>query len=493
MSTIQKKSIQSTFIILAGFAIGAFNLLVLAPRILTTEQFGLTRVISDAALTLATLCTVGCLPVIYKFFPFYKDYLPPEKNDLPFFTGMICLTGLITMCFLGWLGRDIIVRKFSEKSPLFVDFSYLVYPYCACMLAFMWLESFSISFRKSALSNGLREFTPRLLFTLLLALYAYKLIDEKGFYQLFSISFLLPAVILFFLLRRTGTFLFTPKLSSVTDRLKGKMTNFGLFIFGSQFLNLLSKTVDTFILSAKSDRGLTDAAVFTIATYVVTLMEVPQRSMNSVTTPFLAEAWKNKQIDRIKSIYRKSVTNLLLVGLAMFSLMWLNLENIGGFLGKDFSGVEGVILFMGIGKLIDLGTGANSQIIGTSSFWKADFTTNVLYTLVALPLNYFLIARYGLMGAAYSTLISLLFYNLLRFSFLWWKFRMQPYTGKDLLAIAIAAACVLLVSLIPVYPNVIIDAAIRSIVFVLLFAPAVYFFRISDAAEALVNRYLKRK
>ncbi len=493
MSSIQKKSIESTLIILAGFALGAFNLLILQPRILTTEQFGLTRVISDAALTLATLCTLGCLPIVYKFFPFYKDYLPPEKNDLPFLTGMICLVGLVTMFFLGWLGKDIVVRKFSEKSPLFVNYSYLVYPYCFFMLSFLWLESFSISFKKSNLSNALREFAPRILFTVFLILYATHLIGDKGFYTLFAFSFSLPVLILFVTLRNTGDFQFVSSISSVTRRLKGKMTNFALFLFASQFLNLLSRTVDTFILSAKSDRGLTDAAVFTIATYVVTLMEVPQRSMTSVSIPVLAESWKDKNTKRIKSIYEKSVTNLLLIGLVMLGLMLLNLDNITKLLGKDFTGIGQVIFIMGIGKLIDLGTGANSQIIGTSSYWKVDFTTNVIYTLVALPLNYYLISHFGLMGAAYSNLISLTFYNLLRFGFLWKKFSMQPYTWKDLLAVVVTAALVLLVRFIPVMNNFIVDAAIRSIAFIGLFAGAVYWLKISEAANELADKYLRLK
>ena len=304
MGTIQQKSIQSTIMILAGFAIGAFNLLVLVPRILTTEQFGLTRLITDAALTLATMCTLGCLPVINKFYPFYKDRLAPAQRDLPFITGLICLVGMIAMFFLGWLLKDVIVRKFSEKSPLFVSYSYLVYPYCFFMLAFLWLESFAIAFRKSLLSNSLKELAPRVFFTIILVIFAFGWINDGQFYQLFSLTMVSSAIILFVVLRRTGEFRLVPSVSPVTNRMKGTMISFGLFIFGSQFLNLLSRTVDTFILSAKSDRGLTDAAVFTIATYVVTIMEVPQRSMNTVTIPVLAEAWKNRDIQKIRSIYQ---------------------------------------------------------------------------------------------------------------------------------------------------------------------------------------------
>jgi O-antigen/teichoic acid export membrane protein len=492
MGIIQTQSIRSTGVILIGFAVGAFNMLVLSPKILSPEVLGLTRVITDAGLTLATLCTLGSLPVIYKFFPFYKSYLSPEKNDLPFITGVVCLIGFIIMCLAGWMAKDIIVRKFSERSPLFVQFSYLVYPYCFFILLFMWMESFAWSFRKSVISNGLRELLPRLLFTILLILISIHLINTNLFVRLFSLSYLLPVIIIFFVLRKTKQFLFVPVLSTVTTRLGGKIVNFGLFIFGAQFLNLLSRTVDTFILTAKSDRGLIDTAVFTIATYIVTLMEVPQRSMNAVTIPILAEAWKNKDMEKIINIYKRSVANLLVIGLFMFSLIWLNIHDIGGFLGKDFKGIESIILFMGIGKLIDLGTGANSQIIGTSSYWKVDFITNVIYTVIALPLNYLLIANYGLMGAAFSTLISLTFYNCLRFGFLWYKFRMQPYSLKELWVILIAISCTIIAYLVPIQQNIIIDSIIRSTVFCILFIPSIYIAKISVEINNTIDKYFSK-
>ena len=71
MGIIQKQSIRSSIIIMLGFCVGAFNLLFLAPKVLSSTEFGLTRVITDAAITLATLCTFGASPIVYKFFPFY--------------------------------------------------------------------------------------------------------------------------------------------------------------------------------------------------------------------------------------------------------------------------------------------------------------------------------------------------------------------------------------------------------------------------------------
>lgn len=491
MGVIQKQSIQSTFIIVFGFAIGAFNLIIFAPKILTAKELGLTRIITDAGMTLAALCTLGCIPVINKFSPFYKSYLQPKKNDLPFITLMVCLIGFVVMCFAGYGAQDFIVRKFSERSPLFVEYSYLVYPFAFFWLLFIWLESFSWSFKKGVISNALKETLARVFFSILLLTFSYQLISLHQIFVLFSFQYLIPVVVLFFILRKTGAFMFVNNISAVTSRLKGKMINFGLFVFGAQFLNLLSRTVDTFILASKSERGLEDAAVFTIATYVIALMEIPQRSITSISVPVLAESWKNKDTKRISTIYTKSVSNLLVIGLGLFGMIWLNIHNLAAYLGKDFAGIEAIVLFMGVGKLIDLGTGANSQIIATSSFWKVDFTTNVIYTLIALPLNYILIDHYGLMGAAYAFLISLAVFNSMRFGFLWLKFGFQPYSLKSLLAVVIAVLCTIVTYNIPRVPSVIADTVVRTVAFLLLFLPSMYLATISDEINQLLRNFLK--
>ncbi|MDB5230248.1 MAG: polysaccharide biosynthesis protein [Chitinophagaceae bacterium] len=489
MGIIQSQSIKSTLIITLGFAIGAFNTIILAPKLLTPEQFGLTRIITEAGITMATLCTLGSLPIIYKFFPLYRRYLPAKKNDLPFFTLAICLIGFLLVCTGGYFFRDLIVRKYSEKSPLFVQYSYLVYPFCLLLLLFMWMESFAWSFKKGTFSNAAKETMPRIIFTLLLVLVAAGLLNINWLFILFSFSFLLPVLFLFIVLRKEKEFVFNSVVSPVTSRLKGKMMNFGLFLFGAQFLNILSRTADTFILSSKGAHGLADAAVFTIAMYVVTVMDIPQRSITSISIPVLAESWRTKNLKNISNVYTKSVANLLVVGFLLFGLMWLNIHSLAAYLGKNYYGIEELVLLMGIAKLIDLGTGTNAQIIATSSFWRVDFTTNVIYTLLALPLNYILISRYGLLGAAYSTLISLSFYNVMRFGFLWYKFNLQPYNLKDLFTVIAAVISAGAAYFVPHIFSAVTDIIIRSGVFLVLFVPAIYFCNVSGEITELIKKY----
>ncbi|MEJ7740627.1 MAG: polysaccharide biosynthesis C-terminal domain-containing protein [Chitinophagaceae bacterium] len=484
MGIIKKQSIKSSIFIFIGFAIGGLNMLVLFPRFLTQDELGLTRAMIEISLTLSTLCTLGSVSVIYKFFPYYNAYLEEKKNDLPLVTAAVCLIGFLLVLLAGFIFKDLIIRKLG-KSPGFAAYFYTVYPFTLFLLLFTWLEAFSWSFKRTVITSFLRETGVRVVSTLLILLYGFHIISIKGFINLFSLLHLIPALLLLFILLYTSNWRFyITSVSSVTKRLKSRMISFGMFVFVSHFLNVLSKTNDTILIIGL--RGLADTGVFAIASYIIAVMEIPQRSLGAISTPVLSEAWKNYDLKNIELVYKKSVANLLVIGLILFGLIILNVHNVTGFLGKNYEQVELIVLIMGIAKILDLGTGINSLIIGTSNHWKFDFYTNIIYTLMSLPLNFFLIKHFGLKGVAFASLISLTIYNAIRFSFLYFKFGFQPYTIKSLLAILLAAVNFYLIYLIPRFPNVFIDTFIRSLVLMITFVPLIYILNIAPDLNSIV-------
>ena len=148
---------------------------------------------------------------------------------------------------------------------------------------------------------------------------------------------------------------------------------------------------------------------------------------------------------------------------------------------------------MGLAKLIDLATGVNSQIIGTSNFWKFDFYTNLFYILLSLPLNFYLIKNYNLEGLAYSNLIALTLYNSIRFLFLYKKFKLQPYTYKHGLFLLLSIGLILLVHQIPTANNILANILLQSTVFVLSFYLLVSWINPAPEALEIVNNFFKEK
>ncbi len=498
MGIIEKQGIKSSIFMTIGFVIGALNLLVLFPLFFTKDDQGLVRALIDIGAILSVFCSLGTLPVIYKFFPFYNHYLGPKNNELPFLTLIINLIGFVLLLWIGWLNKNFIISNLA-KSPSLVKYFKYIYPYTFFLMIFYWLEAFAWGLHKGVLTNFLRETAVRILTTLLILLLGFNWLNIDQFILFFSLIYVIPTLLLIYNLSKSNRWSFGSfKISIVTKRLKWKLLNFALFIFAGQFFNLLARTNDTIMIVTL--RNLSDAGIFAIATYIAAIMEIPQRSLTSICIPVLSQSWKDKDIANIKYIYHKSVSNLLTIGLLLFGLIWLNIENLVTFLNwvsvkknGGYNELVPIFFIMGLAKLIDLATGVNGQIIGTSKYWKFDFFTNLFYIVLSLRLNFYLIHHYQLIGLAYSNLAALTLFNSVRFLFLYKKFNLQPYTTKHGLFLIISIALMFLIYIIPSTSNFVLNIAIKSSIYGLGFYALIIWLNPAPELKDLVQGFLNKK
>ena len=183
------------------------------------------------------------------------------------------------------------------------------------------------------------------------------------------------------------------------------------------------------------------AAVYTLAQNMASLVQAPQRGVISSSLASLSQAWKDKNMGLIDKIYHRSSINQLIFATAMFSLVYLNFIDAVYtlHLNKVYLDAINVFLFIGLTKIVDMGTGVSGQIIGTSTKWRFDFLTGILLLLITLPLNYILTKKIGVTGPAIANLISFSVYNAIRYWFLAKKFNLQPFNSKSLLTLLLAA------------------------------------------------------
>lgn len=489
---IRKQSLVSSTFTYLGFAIGAVNILVLFPRYFTPEQFGLTRILLDVAMLLSTICTLGSIPIVLKFFPLYKKNTVEGRNDLPWISlGLVTLGCLVTVLILPWM-KPWIIRKFGSKSPLFVDYFDLLYPFTITLAYFNLLEAFAWSLRKTILSNLLKEFAFRLLTTILIFLFITGVLRYNQFITAYAWIFLLPVIIFLFMMFREKLLVPVNGLSILTRRIKFKMVSFGGFLFAGAVLNIIARTNDTIIIASQSQGGLKDAAVFTIATYLVTVMEVPQRSLVSITTPLIASAWRSKNISLINRLYQKTSLNLMIAGLGIFGIVMLNIREISNLLGPAYTSLAVIVLISGVAKLIDLATGLNTQILLLSKFWKLDFLTNMLFVALSIPLNYWLTKQFNILGPAYGNLIALIIFNGIRYTMIWKLFGLQPFSWNNLKALLLALALFVPIWFVgELFPPV-TGMVVKSIAFMTVFSFFILRWNVSPDLNDLFRVAIKR-
>lgn len=495
MSNIRRQGVISSVLIFIGFAIGFLNNIFFTREgYFTVEQYGLTRSFFDFSQVIVSFSILGVSAGIYKFYPYYKANLPDKENDLLSWALLVSCIGFILFFTCGYLFESFFVRKFSEKSPLLVSYYYWIYIFAFSLLIFTVLENYSGSLKQTIVTNFLKETVLRLLTTLLILLFILQLINYDVFIKLFAFLYMAVVVVLLICLKNKNQLHFTFKPSRVTKKFRKKMIVYCGFIFFAIVMSSLSGTIDSIIISQALGQDF--LGVFSFASYITNVMQVPQRSVMAISLPSLAEGWREKNYPLIERIYKRSSINLLLAALFIFGNIWLNFDALIEIFKLDPRYLDGkmVVFILACKLIVDMGTGLNSQIIITSRYWRFEILTGIILLFLIAPLNIFLVKTMGLgiTGSAIANLTAYSVYNLIRIIFLWKKYKMQPFSINTIWALLLAAACYFLVFYsLPVIQGL-KGLVLRSAVFSLLFVSATWYFKLTPDFEPVLNTLKKR-
>lgn len=488
MAGIRKQTIQSSIIVYFGFLVGVINTYFYTRNgSFTTQEYGVTRIFIDFAQNFYAFASLGTIPVLYKFYPYYKDNLPDKKNDLLTLVLSASIIGFVLVAIASIVFQPFVVRKFGEHSALFLQFYYLLFPFSLGYLLFAVFESFSWSLQKSVVSNSLKETVLRLITSVFISLFLFRLIDFIKFMYLFSALYLIIAILLAIYLYNTGHFKFTFTISRVTKKFYKKMFGLQFFVFGGICLNAVAITISGILIASKM--GLEATGIYSLAAYTASFIEVPQRSITSVSTGVLSRAWKDKNFAQINHVYHRSSINMLLLSIFIFGNVWLNIAQGITVLHVQNAYLAGlsVVLILGIAKIVDAGTGVNAVIIATSTLWKFEFYSGVILLSLRIPLAYILIQRYGIIGPAYAELISQVVYNFVRFEFLRRRFKMQPFNTETLLAVVLGIAAITGTYYLFYHVEGWFGIIIRSAVFSAILISGIFLLKLTPDAMQLVN------
>lgn len=482
MSQIRRQSIISTIFVYLGFAIGFINTYLFTRKgsPFLPSEYGLINIFMAVGNLILAFAGLGMTSVMYKFYPYYTENLPKKKNDLLTWALVISFTGTILVLIAGILFKSIVIRKFSTNSPEFVHYYYWIFPFGFSLLLFSIMEVYAWNLKKSILTTFLREVFFRLLTTILIFLLTFKLISSSDtFLKLFSFTYTITALALWLYLVWKKQFILSFSISRVTKKFYKKIASFASLIYFGGLVYMIAQFIETLVIM--SVIGTAAAGIFALASVVSGLVQAPQRGAIAAALPVLSKAWKDKDHNKINLIYQRSGINLLIASLGVFLIIWLSYEDsVNVFhLKPAYLQSKWVFFFIGLAKIVDLGTGVNSQIIGTSIHWRFEFISGMILLTLAIPLNYFLVKEFGMIGAAYAHLIAFSVYNAIRIIFLKRKFNMQPFSTKTAYAIVLAFIAYTICYYSFLSLHTFAGIVIKSLVFLALYGGSVIYFKLS--------------
>jgi O-antigen/teichoic acid export membrane protein len=488
MATIRKQAIISGLLMYAGFAIGALNVYFLT-HFFRPEQYGLTRSYMDFGQTMFAFASFGTVAVLYKFSPYYISNLSPKKNDLLAWVLSLSIIGFILVSIAGYVFEPFIIRKFSKNAALFITYYYWVFPFGLGILLFGILEAFSLSLKKAVLPTFLKEIALRILTSIIIGLYLFKLINFQTFIYTFSFTYLSIAILLLLILIKQNDIHLHFAVSKVSRRLWKKMLAMQGYFYGGTIIIVLKDTIDGILIGGLI--GLDALGVFALAQYAASLIQAPQRSMLNVSVGIIAQAWKDKDLAEISRVYSRSCINMFIMSAFMYGNVVLNTEQAIHVFKLDPLYLQGIqaMIVLGLMRVIDAGTGVNNIVIQTSNRWRFDFYSGLVLLALIMPLNYFLIKRYGIIGSAYAQLISFVIYNAIRFEFIRREFKMQPFNSKTFYSILLSTLAFALAYVIGTYIQGLLGIFARGIIFSSLMIGGVFAFKLTPDAHQLWEKW----
>ena len=491
MGIVIRQSIISTIISYVGVLIGYVSLLYLFPKFMSLEQLGLLRTIQDTAILFSPFAQFGITQSIFRYHPqLAKD----QKTSASFISLMLLLSLIGFLLFL--IGYKIFEKPalayFQEIAKEIIQYSYLVIWLTLILLLTSVLETFSRAVLKTTIPNLLKEVVIRLLLVMLAFLYFNGTLTFDQFIIGSVLAYLLCLTILFLYLIATGDLKISFAFGRLNQPIVKEMFLYSLLSFAGMAGMILIGKVDSIMVASLI--GLAANAVYTNAFYMATVIEMPKRALSQLAMPLIARAFEKNDMEEIESLYKKTAINQFIIGSLMLIGIWINLGTVFYFMPKKeaFEAGRWVVLFIGIGKLVDMLFGPSSEIIVLSKHYKFNIILIVCLAGIVIVSNNLLIPAFGITGAAIGAALALIIFNLVKYFFIYATLGLQPFTANTLKVLAIALSTLLLNYLLPKIEIPLLDLVYRSSLVTIFFGGAVYFSNASEDGTKIINSIITK-
>ncbi len=488
MGIIQQQTIKGTFYSYLGVFVGFVTLNFLQPHALTSEQIGLIGILTSFSQMFAQFSILG-FNATGRYFPYFRNR-ENHHNGYLSLASIVSLVGFTLFSVLIYVFKDQLINQEAQKSTLFSEYFWYLLPLTFFTLIFNVFDLYARMLYDTTTGRILREFTKRLFILMAVLLIFFKLVNFNSFIGIWLLANILPAGIMAMRLINSNEFSLKPNFQFLNKDVRKMLIRICSFAILTGSAPIIVENIDKYMINEKF--GLGDTGVYTIAYYFGMVISLPARSLYSIAYTVVSESWKNNDLSNIKNIYEKSCINQLWAALFIFLIIWANVDNIFKLLPPEFERGKYVIFFIGVANVIDSATGINGVIVTTSKHFKYDSLFYLALIGVTIIANLILIPLYGITGAAIAAAITFLAFNLFRYLFILFLYKMQPFTVKSPLLIITAVCIYYLNLLIPPLANFVWDTIIRTGIITTVYLVANHFLHFSTDIRSLLNNYLRK-
>ncbi len=483
MGIVLNQSFKNTVITYIAFGIGGINALFLYTQFLTEDYYGLVTYLLSTANVIMPLTAFGIQYTIIKFFSAYA--ITEEKDKFLSFAVLFPLVIAIPMGVFGSLFYEQISTYLSLKNPIIKDFTYIIYLVAIATAYFEIFYAWSKVHLQSVFGNLIKELYNRVVVMgLLFAVFLGWISQIQFVYWLTGAYFIRTLIMMLYAFR-----LYIPKFSFAMPSNIKEVLQYSAYIILAGSAGAILIDIDKVMIPAQ--KAIQFTAFYAVAVYIGSVIEVPGRAMSHIIQPLTAKAINEGNTQEVASLYKKSSINLLLVCGLLFLLINLTIKELYVLLPFDYANGVWVVFMISIAKLYVMFLGSNGAIISNSKHYKILLPYGIGMALSVTFLNIWLIDRIGIDGAALSTLIVIGVFNTIKLWYVYYKFKMTPFTAKTVLLLFIIAVFFGVFYKINFDFHPILNIALKAILISVVYLWVIFKLQISSEMNSLLKQLSK--
>lgn len=483
MGIIAKQSFYNSVSIALAFLIGAFNTVYLYPTYMGSSLQGLVVALLALSNLVQPFISFGVQHAVIKFFSSCET--KEEKDKLLSFSLLFPLIVFIILLIITFFFHHQITDFIATENEEMGKYAYLILAVAFSTALFEVFYNWLRIQLYSVFGNFLKEFFPRALIFTLLLIYAFGGLDLDGFIMALILGYYLRLllVVVYSLIK------YTPKFSFALPLQFKSILRYSLLIFMSGTAASLILDIDKSMIS--NILTVENVAYYSVAIFIAAVIEFPGRAMFQIISPLVAKALNDEDDPTLLKLLKKSANNLLLISGLLFLLINLNLNDFYVWVNLgDYTVALEVVFIVSIGKLFTMSLGCLNNIITNSKYYAYVFWFSTTSAVLAVVLNLYLIQWYGIIGAAYATLMVIVLINFLKILLVQLRFKINPYSKKTFLTLGIILILYLTISEISFEFDPFVSLVLRSVLITAAFSLLAYLLKLTIDLQQFFSKIL---
>lgn len=227
-----------------------------------------------------------------------------------------------------------------------------------------------------------------------------------------------------------GLYPYFPRLRLPTWEVSFKLLSYGIFAGVEKVANKLTGWTDILMLGTLV--ASTSVGIYQLSYQTAALLAFALVSVNSIFPALASSMFETGDLDRLDLLYTtvtKWIFYLTLLG-SVWLVMWSPV--LFGTFGSKFADAKLPFAFIVVGQITVAAVGPAGYLLLMTEHERLQAANTIITALLNIVLNYVLIIRHGIIGAAIATTFSISVLNILRLIEVHYLLDIWPYSKSYL-------------------------------------------------------------